>query len=136
MNIDVLDPGAPINSDDLDRVFRGNGKRPARQRFERETACPKMLVLDDSLVMALVVYEIHNDELRVHELATAFKTGCEPEKIVDAALDALELACLAGGAHRLVVTSRAGTWWPVLSRRGFTRIDERCAGSWFEKAFR
>lgn len=136
MNIDVLDPGAPINSDDLDGVFRGNGKRPARRRFERATACPKMLVLDGSHVMGLVVYEIHNDELRVHELATALKTGCEPEEIIDVALDALELACVAGGTHRLVVTSRAGTCWPALSRRGFARIDKRCAGGWFEKAFR
>lgn len=99
-------------------------------------ACSKILVLRHSRVVGIVAYEPQEAELRVHELATADEIGCDPETIVNVTLDALELACLASGARRLVVTARAETCGPPLRRRGFVRIDEGCAGSWLEKTFR
>lgn len=135
-SIRVLGSDAPVNSDDLDRLFSGNGRRPVGPRLERLTACSKILVLYHSRVVGIVAYDNHEDELRVHELAIAPETDCGSESILDVALDALELACLAGGKRRLVVTSRAGTCRPPLWQRGFVRIDEGCAGSWLEKTFR
>jgi len=135
-SIRVLGPYAPITSDDLDRVFSGNGRRPVGARLERLTACSKILVLHQSRVLGIVAYENHEDELRVHELAIADETESDPERIVDVALHALEVTCLAAGARRLVVTSRAGSCRPPLWQRGFVRIDEGCAGTWLEKTFR
>jgi hypothetical protein len=109
-DVRVLVPGAPVNSRDLDRVFGGNGTRPVGPRLERLTACSKILVLQQSRVV--VAYETHEDELRVHELAIADDIDSGPESIVDVALHAVEAACLAAGARRLVVTSRAGTCRP------------------------
>lgn len=135
-DVRVLVPYASVNSHDLDRVFGRNGLHPVGVRLQRLTACSKILVLYHSRVVGIVAYENREDELRVHELAIANGTDCRPEKIADVALDALELACLAGGARRLVVTSRAGTFRLPLWRRGFVRIDKGCAGSWLEKMFR
>ena len=132
----VLGPYAPVDSHDLDRVFSGNSTRPDGPRLERLTVSSKILVLYDSRVVGIVAYENHGEDLRVHELALAPGTAYCSERIIDVALDALELACLAGGARRIVVTSRAGMCRPPLWRRGFVRIDEGCAGTWLEKTFR
>jgi hypothetical protein len=135
-SIRILGPYAPVNSDDLDRVFSGNRTRPVGPRLERLTACSKILVSYDSRVVGIVAYENRQDELRVHELAIAPATDCRPERTVVIALDALEVACLAAGARRLVVISCAGPCRVPLWQRGFVRIDEGCAGGWLEKTFR
>ena len=58
-----------------------------------------------------------------------------PTEIATALLDALEMACLAGGGRRLVLLPRAASASDLLRARGFVPIAEGSAGSWFEKLF-
>ena len=60
---------------------------------------------------------------------------CSVDQIATALLDALEIACLAGGGRRLVLLPRAALAGHLLRGRGFVPIVEGCAGSWFEKVF-
>jgi hypothetical protein len=87
-------------------------------------------------IVGIAAYERADGELRVHEFgvdtgATLYTT----DQVVNALLDALEVACLAGGGRRLVLLPRAAIAGTILRRRGFVTIAEGCAGSWFEKSF-
>lgn len=87
-------------------------------------------------VVGVAAYDRAGGELRVHEFGLdeglpAFMT----DQVVSALLDALEVACLAGGGRRLVLLPRAAIAASHLRRRGFVTIAEGCAGSWFEKSF-
>jgi hypothetical protein len=72
---------------------------------------------------------------RVHEFAVDTASPCAVDHIATALLDALEMACLAGGGRRLVLLPRASVTTHLLRPRGFVTIAEGCAGSWFEKLF-
>jgi hypothetical protein len=52
--------------------------------------------------------------------------------VLDALLNAIEIASLAGGCHRIVlIPSVAAT---DLERRGYAVVREGCAGAWMEKS--
>lgn len=131
----VLGAHTPLPRGDIHHLLETNGDRPRGSRLTRLTACSKILISDRGRVVGLAAYQNVRDELRVCELAISPDAVCEPEWIVDAALDVLELACLASGARRMVVTSRAATCLPALWHRGFTRIDGQSPRSWLEKRF-
>jgi hypothetical protein len=80
-------------------------------------------------------YERVDFELRVHEFGVDGSSPCATEQIATALLDALEVACLAGGGRRLVLLPRAAISTTLLRGRGFVTIAEGCAGSWYEKTF-
>ena len=125
----------PLAREVIHGLLETNGERLRGPRLARLTACSKILISHRAHVVGLAAYQNVRDELRVCELAIASDAVCGPERIVDAALDALELACLASGARRLVVTARAGTCLPALWHRGFMKINERSPRSWLEKRF-
>ncbi len=84
----------------------------------------------------MAAYDRADGELRVHEFAVDVSTmPCAEDQVINALLDALEVACLAGGGRRLVLLPRAAIATSLLRRRGFVTIAEGCAGSWFEKTF-
>jgi hypothetical protein len=86
-------------------------------------------------VVGLAAYERSDGELRVHEFAVDGATPRTVDQIATALLDALEMACLAGGGRRLVLLPRAASAAHLLRARGFVPIAQGCAGSWFEKLF-
>jgi hypothetical protein len=88
-----------------------------------------------SRVVGLAAYERVDGELRVHEFGVDENSTCTLDQIATALLDALEIACLAGGGRRLVLLPRAALTSHLLRSRGFVPIAEGCAGSWFEKLF-
>lgn len=135
VSVSVLGAHQPLARSDIHRLLEANGDRLRGPRRARLIACSKILISHQAHVVGLAAYQNVRDELRVCELAIASDAACGPERIVDAALDALELACLASGACRLVVTARAGTCLPALWHRGFVRIDDRSPRSWLEKRF-
>lgn len=131
----VLGADTPLRREEIHHLLDTNGDRPRGSRLTRLRACSKILISHQGRVVGLAAYQNVRDELRVCELAVSPDAVCQSEWIVDAALDALELACLAGGARRMVVTSRAATHLPALWHRGFARIDGQSPRSWLEKRF-
>jgi hypothetical protein len=71
-------------------------------------------------------------ELRVPEIGMDPDCDCNEREVLHALLDALEIAGLAGGCRRIVL-SPPKVSVAFLERRGYTRITECCAGGWVEK---
>ena len=71
----------------------------------------------------------------LHEFGVDDGAPCRMDEIADVLLEALEVACLAGGGRRLVLLPRAAIAEHLLRVRGFVQVAEGCAGSWFEKLF-
>lgn len=123
----------PLSAADLRRLFRGRRLTPLRKaRFDQGGR----VVVTRGRVVGVAAFERAGGELRVHEIGV--DTTLAPpafEEVVTALVDAIEVACLAGGGCRIVVLPRAAVFGVNLQRRGFVTISEGCAGSWLEKSF-
>jgi len=135
MQVKVHGPDcAPLSATDLRRLFRGRRLTPARR--DRLAQSGRVVAACGSRIVGVAAYDRADGELRVHEFGVDTTSAlCTEEQVVNAVLDALEVACLAGGGRRLVLLPRAAVGVPLLRRRGFVTIAEGCAGSWFEKTF-
>ncbi len=123
----------PLSPGDLRRLFRGRRLTPARR--ERLAASGRIVGVCGNRVVGVAAFERADTELRVHEFGVDGSSGCTAEQIASSLLDALEVACLAGGGRRVVLLPRAAVAGLMLRRRGYVTIAEGCAGSWFEKTF-
>jgi len=134
MQFRVLGPdsGGPA-APDLRRLFRGQRMTAARR--SRLGQCGRILAMCGTRVVGLAAYERSDREMRVTELGLDHDSACGIEQIVSGLLDALELACMAGGTRRLILLPRATAASAVLRRRGYANIAEGATGSWFEKSF-
>jgi hypothetical protein len=54
------------------------------------------------------------------------------QRVLDALLDAIELAALAAGCRRVVLIPSGAA--ADLERRGYVVVREGCAGAWIEKS--
>ncbi len=134
VQVRVVGPDAAcLTPTDLRRLFRGRRLTPARRDRLRNSG--RVVAASRSRVVGLAAYERFDGELRVHEFGVDATTRCTLDQIATALLDALEVACLAGGGRRLVLLPRAALTAHLLRSRGFVPIAEECAGSWFEKVF-
>ncbi len=135
MQVKVLGPDcAPLSAADLRRLFRG--RRLTAARRDRIAQSGRVVATCANRTVGIAAYDRADGELRVHELAVDVSTvSCAEAQVINALLDALEVACLAGGGRRLVLLPRAAIATSLLRRRGFVTIAEGCAGSWFEKTF-
>ena len=134
MQVRVVGPdSAGLSPTDLRRLFRGRRLTPARR--QRLAASGRVTGTCAGRVVGVAGYERVDLELRVHEFGVDASSPCAAEQIATALLDALEVACLAGGGRRLVLLPRAAISPALLRGRGFVTIAEGCAGSWYEKTF-
>jgi hypothetical protein len=134
MQVRVVGPDAPaLTAAELHRLFRGRRLTPARRA--RLAASGRVTAACGNRVVGVAAYERTDVELRVHEFGIDPSSACPADQIVGTVLDALEIACLAGGVRRLVLLPRAVVAEQLLPLRGFVTIAEGCAGSWFEKMF-
>ena len=134
MRFRVLGPdSAGLSPTELRRLFRGQRLTAARRN--RLGQCGRILALCGSRVVGLAAYERTERELRVGEVGIDPDSACGTDAIANGLLDALELACLAGGVRRLVLLPHAGIADVVLCGRGYTTIAQVAAGTWFEKHF-
>lgn len=122
----------PVPPADLARLFPR--LRPFSPRFDRLAHSPRVEVSDGPLLVGVAIYLRTEDELRVPELAATSGRGSSTREVLNALFDALEVACLAGGHRRLIVTPPPSAL-AMLQRRGFELIREGCAGIWLEKRF-
>jgi len=136
LSVRVLGAHAPLAAEDFAEALGTDGGVAESSRLRHLQACSKILVLCGSRVVGLAAYENHGDELRVRELATTSNQSCGRQRIVEAALDALELACLAGGAQRILIPTRRMQDPSPLCRRGFTPVNGRFRAKWLQKRFR
>jgi hypothetical protein len=134
VQVRVVGPDAAcLSPADLRRLFRGRRLTPARR--ERIANSGRVVAACGSRIVGVAAYERVDGVLRVHEFGVDASTPCTLDQIATALLDALEVACLAGGGRRLVLLPRAAVASHLLRPRGFLTIAEGCAGSWFEKVF-
>jgi len=134
MQVRVVGPdSAGLTPAELRRLFRGRRLTPARR--ERLAGSGRVVASCGGRVVGVAGYERAGAELRVHEFGVDSLSACSADQTVTALLDALEVACLAGGGRRLVLLPRAVVTSALLRPRGFVPIAEGCAGSWFVKAF-
>lgn len=134
MQFRVLGPdsGGPSTTD-LRRLFRGQRLTAARR--DRLLHGGRILALCGNRVVGLVAYERNDRDLRVGEVGLDPESPCGTVGIAAGLLDALELACMAGGARRLVLLPRTHLDTGLLRRRGYTMLADSAAGTWFEKRF-
>lgn len=132
LQVRVLSPeSAPMPPPDIRRLFVG--QRLTQARRLHLARCPRIVAEREGRPIGLAVYEQLGEELRVHELGIDPGTTFNPHEVTQALLDALELACLAGGGRRLVLTPRALSLDPEVERRGYRPTVERQAGAWLQK---
>lgn len=134
VDLRVVGPDATcLSPADLRRLFHGRSLTPARRA--RILNGGRVLAACGTRVVGLAGYERSDDDLRVHEFGVDATAPCSADEIATALLDALEMACLAGGGRRLVLLPRAASATDLLRARGFAHIAEDSAGSWFEKVY-
>ncbi|MBP1634550.1 MAG: hypothetical protein H6Q10_1124 [Acidobacteria bacterium] len=125
--------GCALTPADLRRLFHGRRLTPARR--ERLAASGRVVAQCGSRIVGVAAFEPLGYEVRVHEFGADAAGPATVDQIATVLLDALEVACLACGARRLVLLPRAAVVPGLLRSRGFATLADGCAGSWFEKAF-
>jgi hypothetical protein len=118
------------------RLFAGSSLTALR--LDRLRSWPLIAVMFDSTLVGLASCQKSGGDLRVPDVGV--DAICSPQggqrfgerEIIDALLDAIEVAALAGGCHRIVANPPKASI-AYLQRRGYRYIDERCAGGWIEK---
>jgi hypothetical protein len=134
LQVRVLGPESPAPTpSDLRRLFAGRSL--SRARRERIASATKVVAQHGGRVLGLAAYERAGEELRVSELAVEPTLCFGVHDLLEQLLDAIELACLAGGCRRLVLLPAAVVSTTPLERLGFQLITEGCAGGWLEKRF-
>jgi hypothetical protein len=124
--------GLQLTDGDLRQLFPGSTLTGLR--LDRLRECPRVIVRYGPQVVGVATYLKAESELRVPDLGLcdAVGSGCSRREIVNALIDGVELACIAAGCRRLVLNPPAMSL-AFLERRGYVRVNERCAGGWIEK---
>lgn len=135
MHFRVLGPdGGGPSLPELRRLFPG--QRLSATRRSRLEQSGRILAMCGPKVVGLAAYERSDREVRVTEVGMDQHSPCGVDGISNGLLDALELACMASGARRLLLLPGAGFPAVVLSCRGYVAIAAGgAAGRWFEKRF-
>lgn len=118
---------------DLTRLFPDTALVPGRSLRVLEGPCITAICGDT--VVGAAAYHRADMDLRVTDLGVSTDCNCRRDAIVCALLDALELACLAGGSDRLVFRVPDDLSGSILQRRGYV-ITNGCEGRWAEKVYR
>lgn len=131
LEVKVLGPHCEQISDlDLRRLFAGS--MLTGQRLDRLREWPRMLVLSGERLVGAATCQRIEDELLVPDIGLCADNGASEIEVVNALLDALETACLAGGSRRIVLSPPRPSL-AMLERRGYKTVKASCAGCWIEK---
>ena len=134
MKVCVMGPDVPGPShEDLRRLFRGHRLSPVRRA--RLNDCGRVVAHCEGRIVGLAAYERLEVEVRVYEFGVDEQSPCGVEAVVTGLLDALEVACLAGGCRRLVVVPHGQVEDRFFADRGFNAVTHGSASHLFEKRF-
>jgi hypothetical protein len=114
----------------ISRLFAANVLGDAR--LERLSRWSKLVAMCGRTPVAVVTYQSAGSELRAPDFGLDPSACCDVGAVVTAIAHGLEVACLAAGAHRVVVMPPKGGEQALL-RAGYVAVHEGCAGSWLEK---
>lgn len=120
---------APLDDGDVRRLFAGSAL--TEQRLDRLRRWPRILVRRGDAVVGAATCERAHSEFLVADVGLA-ENSETTQDVINALLDAIESACLAGGCRRIVL-SPPGLGLALLERRGYRTVRASCAGSWMEK---
>jgi hypothetical protein len=131
LEVKVLGPHCePMTEVDLRRLFAGSAL--TGQRLDRLREWPRMIILCGDRVVGAATCQRIEEELLVPDIGLAVDNGCSEMEVVNALLDALETAGLAGGCRRIVLSPPRPSL-AMLERRGYKTVKASCAGCWIEK---
>jgi hypothetical protein len=106
-------------------------------RLNRLRNWPRVVVRVDDILAGVATYTQTPFEMQIPDFAIDIPSALGPDRhglakrVLAALFDAIEVASLAGGCHRVVVIPSVGT--ADLERRGYVVVREGCAGAWMEK---
>jgi len=139
LDVRVTGPECDELSDgDLRRLFPGSSLTGSR--LDRLRQWPRVVVTFGDEIVAVATHQKTEGEMRVPDIGMDVPPGdlgdgpcrCSERDILNTLLDAIELAGVAGGCRRVIV-SPPRVSLAFLERRGYVRVNERCAGGWIEK---
>ena len=137
--LDVVVEGSDargLTDADIRRLFPGTALTGVR--LNRLRNWPRVVVRVDDKAAGVATYTQTPFELQIPDFAVSIPSavgadrGGLTKRVFDALLDAIEVASLAAGCHRIVLIPSAGA--ADLERRGYVIVREGCAGAWMEKA--
>jgi hypothetical protein len=140
LDVRVTGPDTELADGDLRRLFPGSSLTGLR--LDRLREWPRVVVTLGEDIVAVATCKKTEGEMRVPDIGMdipAMEAGyaaicrCSEHDIINTLLDAVELASIAGGCRRVIV-SPPRVSLAFLERRGYVRVDERCAGGWIEKS--
>ena len=128
--------GRRLSDADLRRLFPGSALTGVR--LNRLTNWPRLVVRLNDVPVALATYTQHDGETQIPDFALDVPAPANADsslrrRALDALIDAVQLAALAGACRRVVLIPPSDAV-SMLERRGFTTINEGCAGAWMEKS--
>lgn len=123
----------PLDALDLRRLFPSGALTAGR--YDRLASWSRLVACCGDTPVAVATCRRVNGELRVPDVGLDTSCGCDVADIMAPLMNALELACLAGGARRVVMLAPPSAH-RALQRRGYTIVNEGCAGGWAEKVLR
>lgn len=120
---------------DIRRLFPG---RTTGERLNRLRNWPRVVVRVDDVPVGIATYTQTPIETHVPDFSVEIPRSLELEhrqlapQVLEALIEAIEIASLAGGCRRVVLIPTGGA--NDLARRGYVCVSEGCGGSWMEKS--
>jgi hypothetical protein len=120
---------------EIRRLFPGG---TSGARLNRLRNWPRVVVRVDDVPVGVATYTQTPIETQVPDFSVEVPPALDVEypylvpQVLDALLDAIEIASLAGGCRRVVLIPLGGG--ADLARRGYMFVNEGCGGSWMEKS--
>lgn len=140
VDLDVIVEGPDargLTDADVRRLFPGNS--PSGVRLNRLRNWPRVVVRVDDTVAAVATYTQTPVETQIPDFAIGIPSAVGPERsrlaerVLDALLDAVEVASVAGGCQRIVLIPSVASV-DDMERRGYAVVRDGYAGSWMEKS--
>jgi hypothetical protein len=134
LDVRIDGPDDLLTHADLRRLFPGSTL--TGPRLDRLRSGPRVIVSAGGEVVAVATCRKTDTEMRVPDVAIDVPAGAagrwSTREVLNALLDGIELSTIAAGCRRVIVNPPAISLSHV-ERRGYRRVNERCAGGWIEK---
>jgi hypothetical protein len=134
LDVRIDGPDDLLTHADLRRLFPGS--MLTAPRLDRLRRGPRVIVSLDGEVVAVASCRRADGEMRVPDVAIHVPEGLarrwSPRDVLNALLDGIELSSVAAGCRRIILNPPP-TSIAFVERRGYQRVNERCAGGWIEK---
>jgi hypothetical protein len=132
LDVRIDGPDDLLTHADLRRLFPGSTL--TGPRLDRLRSGPRVIVSLGGEVVAVATCRKTDSEMRVPDVAIDVPAGgrWSAREVLNALLDGIELSTIAAGCRRIIVNPPS-TSLAFVERRGYRRVNERCAGGWIEK---